>query len=165
MPKREIEKNLDTFSKKKKPDIPDILQQLQAKFEAVNIYCSFCDARLTSSVTFEALKKAVPNLTCQDLAAINVILPNFVKFNSVSTETLEIEFGQPASKKTSKDKHGQALRNRGDDWFGKKEAVIKPDVIKKMIQQQNNLFVNSIPNFLKTCHEKVCNYYIFSYNY
>ncbi|KAG2208134.1 hypothetical protein INT47_010496 [Mucor saturninus] len=159
MPKREIKEKNDTPSNKrtKAVEIPACLQELQSKFEAVNIYCSFCDARLTSSVTLESLQKAVPSLTCEDLAAMNVILPNFVKFNSVSTETLQVEFGTPVSKKSSKDKHGQALRNRGDDWFidnNKNQAVIKPDLIKKSIGQQNKLFKDAIPNFLKTCQEK-----------
>lgn len=153
MPKREIKEKNVTNKKAKLVEIPACLQELKSKFEAVNIYCSFCDARLTSSVTLESLQKAVPSLTCQDLAAMNVILPNFVKFNSVSAETLQVEFGKPVSKKTAKDKHGQALRNRGDDWS--MNLKIRPDVIKKSIEQHNNLFKNALPKFLKTCQEKV----------
>lgn len=163
MSKRNSEKNENTTSKKKKIDLPPYLQQLQSTFEAVNIYCSFCNARLTSSVTLQALQKAVPDLTCQDLAAMNVMLPNLVKFNSVSTETLQIEFGTPVSKKTSRDKHGQALRNRGDDWSVSKKVMIKPDVIKKSIEQQNALFRDALQKYLQTCQEKVFHFKVYMF--
>lgn len=146
-------------------DLPDSLKELKQKFEATNIYCAFCDARITASVTLQGIQTAVPNLTCQDLAAINVIIPNFVKFSPVSEETLEVEFGRAVSKKASKEKHGHALGNRGDEWanmvglFGKKynnETIVKPDAIKKMIEQQNKLFIKSLSDYLKQCKEKVC---------
>jgi DEAD/DEAH box helicase domain-containing protein len=144
--------------KKRKLEIPDVLLQLKSTFEAVNIFYAFCDARLTTSVTLQSLQKSIPNLTLQDLAAINVIIPDFVKFKSLSMATIEIEFGRPVSKKASKDKHIQALANRGDVWnnFSKKETVVKPNAIKKMIEQQNKLFEKAIPIFLNTCKEKVC---------
>jgi DEAD/DEAH box helicase domain-containing protein len=173
MPKRELknkdkQKSPSSSSKKRKQlvaiELPEILKELKQKFEATNIYCAFCDARITSSVTLQSIQKAVPNLTCQDLAAINVIIPNFVKFNPVSVETLEIEFGRAVSKKASKEKHGHALANRGDDWadmaglFSKKSSettIVKPDAIKKLIEQQNKLFNKSLLDYLKQCNEKV----------
>lgn len=169
MPKRATE-TAESSSRKRKTQavIPTFLLDLKTKFEATNLFYAFCDARLTSSITLASIQKVIPDLTCQDLAAINVIIPNFVKFNVVSAETIEIEFGRPVSKRASKGKHSQALGNRGDEWsFGsKKEVVVKPDAIKKMIEQQNIIFEKAIPAYLKVCEEKVCVCFIlFFYNY
>lgn len=129
MPKRVIEKQ-DTLSNNKKRTAP--LRQLKNKFEAINTFYAFCNANSsTFAVTLNSLQRVVPDLTCQDLAAINVILPNFVKFNYVSAEILEIEFGYPVSKKGS-----------------------KPVAVKRLIDQQNNLFNKAIPTFLKLCKQK-----------
>ena len=171
MPKRDNQNTpaIKHNKKTKKDLLPEFFIRLQSKFEAVNIFNAFCDARLTSSVTLTSLERAVPGLTCQDLAAFNVIIPNFVHFNVISSETIEVEFGKPVSKKASKEKHSQAIKNRGEDWnqFKKKEVVVKPNVIKKMIEQQNNLFKKSMSTFLQTCQEKVRFYTFFraiSYN-
>lgn len=145
--------------------IPDILKELQQKFEALNVFCAFCDARLTTSITFQSLQKAVTNLKIEDLAAINVLIPNFVKFNPVSDDIMEIEFGRPVNKTVSRQKHAQALGNRGDDWvrgFNQSKdnndntvKPIKPNVVKKLIEQQNNLFVRSMNKFILDCEKKV----------
>ncbi|KAI8991328.1 P-loop containing nucleoside triphosphate hydrolase protein [Mycotypha africana] len=145
--------------------LPDVLQQLKEKFERLNLFCAFCDARLTTSMTIQNLQKAVPQLTLEDLAAINVIIPNFVKFHPLTEQTIEIEFGRRANKRFSKQKHAQALGNRGDEWlkygFAKKGnnkedifQATKPDKVKKLIEDQNNLFVKSLENFIKQCEEK-----------
>lgn len=164
MPKRsQPEKKDNSHSKKLKPEttLPLVLEELQKKFEAVNIFSAFCDARLTSSLTFQSLQKAVDNLTIEDLCAINVIIPNFVKFNAVSDEIMEIEFGRPVNKSIAKQKHAAALGNRGDQWlqsgFKKDTAIpsLKPDAVKKMIDQKNKLFIKCMDQFLKHCAEKV----------
>jgi DEAD/DEAH box helicase domain-containing protein len=139
--------------------VPDILKELRRKFEALNVFCAFCDARLTTSITLQSLQKAVSNLKLDDLAAINVIIPNFIKFNPISNDIMEIEFGRPVSKATSKQKHTQALGNRGDDWvrgFVNKDSMpVKPNAVKKMIEQQNNLFIKSMNKFILDCEKKV----------
>jgi DEAD/DEAH box helicase domain-containing protein len=145
-------------------NIPDILKELQKKFQALNVFCAFCDARLTNAITFQSLQKAVANLKLEDLAAINVIIPDFIKFNPVSDDIMEIEFGRPVSKTISKQKHTQALGNRGDDWVRgfishHKDKNIpkppKPGTVKKMIEQQNNIFAKSMNKFILDCEEKV----------
>ncbi|CEP09281.1 hypothetical protein [Parasitella parasitica] len=140
------------------------LQELQTKFERLNVFCAFCDARLTTSITLQSLQKAVSNLTVEDLASINVIVPNFVKFNYVSNQVLEIEFGRPVSKKLSKQKHAQAIGNRGDDWvrrFSRKNVgddstpkPVKPDAVRRLIEQQNKVFDKALDAFIKHCDEK-----------
>lgn len=156
------EKNTSSTKRIKLPVIPQILLDLQKKFEAINVFYAFCDARLTSSITFESLQKAVDNLTIEDLCAINVIIPDFVKFNSVSDQVMEVEFGRSVSKSISKQKHALALGNRGDDWFNgffkkSKDAPSppKPDAVKKMIEQKNNLFIKSMKKFIKHCADEV----------
>lgn len=141
------------------------LRELQTKFERLNVFYAFCDARLTTSITLQGLQKAVSDLTVEDLASINVIVPNFVKFNYVSSEILEIEFGRPASKRLSKQKHAQAIGNRGDDWcrgFSKSKdrgesapKPVKPDAVKKLIEQQNKMFEKALAKFIKHCDDKV----------
>lgn len=140
------------------------LQELQSKFERLNVFCAFCDARLTTSITLQGLQKAVSDLTVEDLASINAIVPNFVKFNHVSSDVLEIEFGRPASKKQSKQKHAQAIGNRGDDWFLRgfsknrdqgTPKPVKPDAVKKLIEQQNKMFDKALAKFIKHCDDKV----------
>ncbi|KAF1797843.1 P-loop containing nucleoside triphosphate hydrolase protein [Mucor lusitanicus] len=139
------------------------LQELQSKFERLNVFCAFCDARLTTSITLQGLQKAVSDLTVEDLASINAIVPNFVKFNHVSSDVLEIEFGRPASKKQSKQKHAQAIGNRGDDWFLRgfsknrdqgTPKPVKPDAVKKLIEQQNKMFDKALAKFIKHCDDK-----------
>lgn len=142
------------------------LQELQGKFEKLNVFCAFCDANLTTSITLQSLQKAVSDLTVEDLASINVIVPNFIKFNYVSNDILEIEFGRPANKKLSKQKHAQAIGNRGDDWFrgfssssrNRDESApkpVKPDAVKKLVEQQNKLFDKALTKFIKHCDDKV----------
>ncbi|CAO0799241.1 unnamed protein product [Mucor circinelloides] len=141
------------------------LQELQGKFEKLNVFCAFCDANLTTSITLQSLQKAVSDLTVEDLASINVIVPNFIKFNYVSNDILEIEFGRPANKKLSKQKHAQAIGNRGDDWFrgfssssrNRDESApkpVKPDAVKKLVEQQNKLFDKALTKFIKHCDDK-----------
>lgn len=168
MPKRS--KSNEEASGSSKRIKSSCLQELQNKFERLNIFCAFCDARLTTSITLQGLQKAVSNLTVEDLASINVIVPNFVKFNYVSNEILEIEFGRAISKKLTKQKHAQAIGNRGDDWFrgfssknNKDDNMpkpVKPDAVKKLIEQQNQVFVKALNKFIKHCDEKV----LFVYN-
>ncbi|KAI7901494.1 P-loop containing nucleoside triphosphate hydrolase protein [Cokeromyces recurvatus] len=138
-------------STKKRRINNDILKDLEKKFEAINIFCAFCDARLTTAVTFQSLQKAVANLTIEDLAAINVIIPDFVKFNPISKETLEIEFGSSISH----NKNNVSNKFDNDEFnFNKSVPVIKPKAVKKHIQQQNTLFKKSLNQFIKECKEK-----------
>ncbi|KAI9476016.1 MAG: P-loop containing nucleoside triphosphate hydrolase protein [Benjaminiella poitrasii] len=128
----------DATTIKKKRKSNDIIKDIEKKFEAINIFSAFCDAHLTTAVTFQGLQKAVADLTIEDLAAINVIIPNFVKFNPVSKESIEIEF--------------ENLKNEFS--FNKSLPTIKPDAVKKFIKQQNDLFKKSLTQFKKHCKEK-----------
>ncbi|KAI9262495.1 P-loop containing nucleoside triphosphate hydrolase protein [Helicostylum pulchrum] len=131
MPKRELEKEETTSSSHKKRS--DAINQLKNKFEAINTFYVFYSANSTAAVTLSSLQKVVPDVTLQDLAAINVVLPNFIKFQYITSETIEIEFGYvPSSVK----------------------KTLKPAKIKQLISQQINLFNKALADFLKMCKQK-----------
>ncbi|KAI9277405.1 P-loop containing nucleoside triphosphate hydrolase protein, partial [Sporodiniella umbellata] len=138
MPKRK-------FSTKDTKTLPVLFQALQKKFEKVNLFYAFCDAKLTTLMTLPNLQRAIPDLTLDDLAAVNVIIPQFVQFNLIDT-VWEIQFGKPTSKKAAKEKH--------DEWWTKSTPAVKPTAIKKLVEQQNDLFETSLHSFLNRCEEK-----------
>lgn len=156
MPKRVSDNNNNNTNVNKKskgPERPKLFQQLKAKFEKVNIFYAFCDAKLTTSITFQTIQKSVPDLTMEDLVAVNVIIPNFVHFHFIDAHLLEIEFGTTQNK-------NRAARETESDWWSKRTSAaptIKPDAIQKIIEQQNKLFENSMHAFLIRCQQEVYN--------
>ncbi|KAG1351765.1 hypothetical protein G6F62_002886 [Rhizopus arrhizus] len=151
MPKRVSDNNNTNVNKKSKgPERPKLFQQLKAKFEKVNIFYAFCDAKLTTSITFQTIQKSVPDLTIEDLVAVNVIIPNFVHFHFIDAHLLEIEFGTTQNKNRS-------ARETESDWWSKRTSAtpaIKPGAIQKIIEQQNKLFENSMHAFLIQCQQE-----------
>ncbi|KAI8068899.1 P-loop containing nucleoside triphosphate hydrolase protein [Thamnidium elegans] len=130
MPKRELEKQETTNTHKKRCDA---IKQLKTKFEAINTFYVFYNANSTAAVTLNSLQQVVPDLTLQDLAAINVILRNFITFKYTTSETIEIEFGYPS------------VNNN-------KKTLMA--TIKQLISQQTKLFNKALADFLKACKQK-----------
>lgn len=133
MPKRELEKqeNSTAHSLKKRSDP---ITQLKNKFEAITTFYVFYNANSTAAVTLSSLQQVVPDVTLQDLAAINVVLPDFIRFEYVTRETIEIEFGYPSG-----------VNNKN---------TLKPAKIKQLISQQIKLFNKALADFLKMCKQK-----------
>ncbi|KAI8994891.1 P-loop containing nucleoside triphosphate hydrolase protein [Pilobolus umbonatus] len=131
--------------------LPSSLSRLKKIFESLNVFCCFCNAKMTTSLTLHKLQSVVSDLQVEDLASINVIIPDFIHMNYLPENTLEVEFGSPCSKQSSRLKQIQASGNRG--WYlTQNEKTIKTDVIKKHIDHQNKLFVDSLLKYLDCCH-------------
>ncbi|KAG1177604.1 hypothetical protein G6F70_005327 [Rhizopus microsporus] len=146
MPKRALGSHGEE-KKKAKTELPEPLKDLKSKFERVNVFYAFCDAKLTTSITLQTIQKSIQDLTLQDLVAINVIIPNFVQFNYINQDVLEIQFGKPICKK---------FTGNNQDWWSKDNSmpVVKPNVIKKHIEHQSKLFQTALTTFLNRCQEE-----------
>ncbi|KAI8878373.1 P-loop containing nucleoside triphosphate hydrolase protein [Backusella circina FSU 941] len=119
------------------PELTNGISRLKNIFERLNVFCAFCSARLTGArLTFEGLKKAVPDLTIEELAGINVILPSFIHFEYVVDEILELDFGPKKKKKKNSNK------------------PMKTDAIKKIIDDNQHQFLTYLDQLLQTCKEK-----------
>lgn len=143
-------------------ELPQSLERLERLFANVNTFCAFCDARLTTAITWDRIRSAVPGVELEDLAAINVILPDFVHFSTTNDDDynsrpiLLVQFGKPVNKRIAREKHGQAVGNRGDDWKMQREAPkVKPEAIKKLIDTQNKQFKKGLSAFIDSCQSQV----------
>ncbi|KAI9488424.1 hypothetical protein BDB00DRAFT_932711 [Zychaea mexicana] len=141
--------------------LPPALDRLQDVFGRLNTFCAFCDARLTTALTWRRIQSAVPNVTLDDLAAINVVLPDFVTLTYEDDESskqpvLEVQFGRLVSKRAAREKQTAALQNRGDDWDfrRKKTPEIKPDQIQKTVHTRNRRFQQGLAKFVVACRKK-----------
>ncbi|KAI8372767.1 P-loop containing nucleoside triphosphate hydrolase protein [Radiomyces spectabilis] len=146
------------------------LERLERLFRSVNTFCAFCDARLTTAMTFSAIKSSVPEVELRDLAAINVIIPDFVQFSSPSEDAthnaavdpqsmIVIQFGKAISKRAARDKHALSVGNRGDDWHfrGQEVKPVKPEAIRKAIDKRNKQFTEALQRLIRSCHKKNIN--------
>lgn len=143
MSKRNIKNNCASNDTKKQktalfnlPELTNEVKRLKNIFEQLNVFCAFCSARLTEArLTFEGLKKAVPDLTIEELAGVNVVVPSFIHFEYEIDQILEIDFG-PKKKKKSGNK------------------PMKTDAIKKIIDDNQRQFLTCLDQFLHACKEK-----------
>lgn len=136
--------------------LPPALERLERLFPEINTFCAFCDARLTTAVTLDRIRSAVPDARLADLAAINVIMPDFIHFEHQNANMI-IQFGKPVSKRIAREKQTSAMRNRGDEWAMRKPAPkpLKPEMIKRTIDQRNKKFIKSLKDFFSRCLKEV----------
>ncbi|KAI9248872.1 P-loop containing nucleoside triphosphate hydrolase protein [Phascolomyces articulosus] len=161
--KRKQEQPTTKTKKTKKQQVeklPPKLERLQCVFSGLNTFCAFCDARLLTVLTWSRIQSAVPNVTMDDLAAINVILPDFIAFtldesdNNATTEWI-IQFGKLISKRVARQKQSEALQNKGDAWeYPTKKLDMKPDQIKKTVDTRNHRFQQGLNKFILACRKK-----------
>ncbi|KAI8087955.1 P-loop containing nucleoside triphosphate hydrolase protein [Gilbertella persicaria] len=132
MPKRRQNEKKETSKKQK--IFPDPLHHLLQVFKQLNVFCTFCQAHLTTVITFENLQKSMPHLTLDDLIGIHVIMPHFVHVHTSDHGAFEIEFGQP--------------------WIDTTRSRIK---LQTWIEQQNTLFIQALTAFVDDCEKKQLN--------
>ncbi|KAG2226825.1 hypothetical protein INT45_005790 [Circinella minor] len=146
--------------KKKQPEeqLPPALERLQTIFSRLNTFCAFCDARLLTVLTWSRIQSSVTDVNLTDLAAINVILPDFITFTlQEEQEELTIEFGKLISKRVAREKQSTALQNKGDEWEYSKytnKSNIKPDQIKKTVDTRNHRFQQALRKFVLSCRKQ-----------
>ncbi|KAI8375158.1 P-loop containing nucleoside triphosphate hydrolase protein [Blakeslea trispora] len=144
MPKRQANNEQTTTTKKNKSkgsELPEPLLHIFQMFQQLNLFCAFCHAHLETSMTLDHIQKSIPNLTLDDLVGINVIMPDFVKLNMLSDQLVEIEFGKKLFPKTNHN----GFRSM---------AKVKSNTVQKLIEQQNNAFIQSISQFVHQCENE-----------
>ena len=151
-PKRSTTTSSSSPSSKRvrKQQQPSELIRLFHLFKQLNTFCAFCDARLTTAITLDKLQSAVNDVQLDDLAAINVILPDFIHFD----QGLTIQFGKPIAKKRE-----SPLSTRGEGGGGSNQyrspVSVKPEVVKKTIDKRNLRFQRAIDDYITQCEKKV----------
>ncbi|KAF7728390.1 hypothetical protein EC973_006198 [Apophysomyces ossiformis] len=136
------------------PVLPPALERLDRLFQNLNTFCAFCDAHLTTAMTFNHLKASITELQLQDLAAINVVMPGFIQINHSedATDVLVVQFGKPVSKEASRKKHADVLKNRGDEW--RQPRAVKPEAIKRAIAAKNRQWKQALAAYMKKCQKE-----------
>lgn len=146
-PKRSTTNTASSSSKRarKQQQHPPEFIRLFHLFTQLNTFCAFCDARLSTAITLDKIQSAVNDVQLDDLAAINVILPDFIHFD----QGISIQFGKPMSKKKE-----SPLATRGSNQYRSSPSV-KPEVVKKTIDARNLRFQRAIAKFISQCQNKV----------
>lgn len=145
-PKRSTTNTASSSSKRarKQQQHPPEFIRLFHLFTQLNTFCAFCDARLSTAITLDKIQSAVNDVQLDDLAAINVILPDFIHFD----QGISIQFGKPMSKKKE-----SPLATRGSNQYRSSPSV-KPEVVKKTIDARNLRFQRAIAKFISQCQNK-----------
>lgn len=135
--------------RKQQPQPPEFIRLFNV-FTQLNTFCAFCDARLTTAITLDKIQSAVNGVQLDDLAAINVIIPDFIHFD----QGLTIQFGKPMTKKRESPIATRGERGERSNQYRSPPSV-KPEVVKKTIDARNLRFKRAIANFISECQDKV----------
>lgn len=119
-------------------------------FTQLNTFCAFCDARLTTAITLDKIQSAVNGVQLDDLAAINVIIPDFIHFD----QGLTIQFGKPMTRKRESPIATREERGERSNQYRSPPSV-KPEVVKKTVDARNNRFKRAMASFVSECQDKV----------
>ncbi|CDH48895.1 dead deah box helicase [Lichtheimia corymbifera JMRC:FSU:9682] len=134
--------------RKQQPQPPEFIRLFNV-FTQLNTFCAFCDARLTTAITLDKIQSAVNGVQLDDLAAINVIIPDFIHFD----QGLTIQFGKPMTKKRESPIATRGERGERSNQYRSPPSV-KPEVVKKTIDARNLRFKRAIANFISECQDK-----------
>ncbi|KAI8079987.1 DEAD H helicase [Halteromyces radiatus] len=143
----------------------DSLERLNQVFQKLTPFCAFCEARLTTIMTFQSMQSAVPELMFQDLVAIKTILPTIIEYNYAdesqlntseenASKVIEVRLGKQVSQLANRAKHTRVISNQGDE--SRHQAIqrhlVKPAAILKTIQRNNEKFVGALDKFVETAN-------------